>query len=258
MNQVSKPNSQLQKSEGKPQHVLLNPPAFTHEYKVVHNEVLTQIMKSITHLNWSVPDQNTLTVLVTEVSKSIREKYKTIRVEEISTAFANGIRGEYGEFMGLSVITFEKFIIAYLASNYRTELGKSMPVAELPSPSKELTRQDRIKWAMKAFSEFRESGHYNDLGNIVYTFLDSEKLIPFTVQEKFGILEEARKQEYSRFQNPASPQEARKFNKLIEGLMTNNDTILPFSKKIALNRFFRMLIENDQELTFSNSQSSQL
>jgi hypothetical protein len=250
MNQLANSNSTLEKSKGKYQHVLLNPPAFTFDYRTVHNEVLTQIMKSVTHLNWSVPDQNTLAVLVTEVSKAIVEKYKTLRKEEISTAFAKGIRGEYGEFMGLSVITFEKFIISYLASDYRSELGKTVPKAEIPGPSKEVTRQDKINWAQKAFKEFQQSGFYNDLGNIVYIFLDSEKLIPFTTKEKFEILEEARRQEYARLQNPATPHEARKFNKLIEALIDSNDAILPLSRRIALNKYFRILVDSEQELTF--------
>lgn len=254
--------NELAKSSNAPQHqvahVLLNPPAFRENYDDVKDYVLAQFIKSITHLGWKLPSDDDVKILTGELTDSIINDYKTIRREEIAIAFAKGIRGEYGEFFGISVVTFEKFIIGYLASDYRAELGKTMPKAELSAPSKELTRHDRIQWAQKAFKEFKESGFYNDLGNIVYLFLDSEKLIPFTTKEKFEILEEARKQEYARLQNPATPHEARKFNKLIEALIDNNEAILPISRRIALNRYFRMLVENDQELIFANSQSSHI
>jgi len=229
------------------QHVLQNQPAFLEDYKTVHNEVLAQVMKSITHLGWAVPDQQTMTILVSEISNSIRKDYKQLRVGEISNCFSKGIRGEYGEFFGVSVVTFEKFIIGYLVSDYRANLGKTLPVAALPEPSKELTRENRIEFAQKAYEKYKIKGFYDDLGNIVYAFLDSEGLIPFTPKEKFEMVELARAEEYKRLQNPLSVEEARRFNIQIEALMASNEKVIPRSKKIALNKYFEQIFSLESE-----------
>jgi hypothetical protein len=240
------------------QHVLQNQPAFLDDYKSVHNEVLAQVMKSITHLNWNVPEQSAMTILVSEISNSIRNNYKQIRTDEISICFAKGIRGEYGEYMGLSVVTFEKFIMGYLASDYRANLGKTLPKAEPPAPSKELTRQNRIDFAQKAYEKYKTGVFYDDLGNIVYAFLDSEGLIPFTPSEKFEMLDQARQEEYKRLQNPLSVEEARRFNIQIEALMNGNEKIIPRSKKIALNKYFEKLFKSGSEtIPFENSPITQ-
>ena len=231
-------------------HVLQNHPAFLDEYSKVKDIVLAQVIKSITHLNWKLPNDDDMDILINEITTSIQNNYKQLRKEEIDYCFAKGIRGEYGEFMGMSVVTFEKFIIGYLASPYRAQLGKTIPKAEIAAPSKEITRQGRIDFALAAFSKFKESGYYNDLGNIVYDFLDSEKLIPFSTPEKYEMLEEARQEEYRRLQNPLSMAEAKKFNKQIEELMESNSKIIPKSKRIALNRYFKRLQSCNQELTF--------
>ncbi|MBB5621597.1 hypothetical protein HDE69_002658 [Pedobacter cryoconitis] len=226
-------------------HVLQNQPAFMDDFNTVYDEVLKQVVKSINHLGFKLPGDADLDVLVHEITKSIRSTYKQLRKEELEICFANGIRGVYGEFMGLSVVSFEKFIIRYLASDYRIKLGKTLPKAELPSPSRELTRQDRINFAQKAYEKFKIAGSYDDLGNIIYNFLDSEKLIPFTTPEKFGILEQARQKEYQRLQNPASMEESRKFNKQIESLMSDHGHLIPKAKKIALNVFFKNLLSKE-------------
>jgi len=261
MNELTTTNNGLSVSKNEVQHVLQNQPAFLQDFNSVYNEVLAHVVKSFNHVGFRLPEKKEMDLLINEVTTSIQTNYKTLRKEEISTAFAKGIRGEYGEFMGLSVVSFEKFIIGYLASDYRANLGKTLPAAELPAPSKELTRQDRIDFAKIAFEKFKQTGYYNDLGNIVYAFLDSEKLIPFTTPEKFEMLEEARKAEYARLQNPLSVHEARRFNIEIEGLINSNEKIIPQSKRIALNRYFKRLQTGGLELVFAenpNSQTTQL
>lgn len=237
-------------------HILLNKPAFKEEFDFVYNEVLAQVEKSIVHLGWKVPNDTDMELLVNEITTSIRNDYKQLRTEEISMCFAKGIRGEYGDFMGMSIVTFEKFIIGYLNSQYRINLGKTLPRPEEKATPKELTRQDRIDFALKAFQAFKEKGFYNDLGNIVYAFLDSEKLIPFTAKEKFETLEIARQEEYQRLSNPLSSAEASKFNKQIEELISGNESIIPKSKRIALNTYFKRLVDNHFELSFNQSETS--
>ena len=228
-------------------HVLSNPPAFKENISDVKEYILGQLIKSVNHLGWKLPEDNDVKLLVNEIAGSIVRDYKQIRKAEIGIAFSKGIRGEYGEFMGLSVVTFEKFIIGYLASDYRAALGKSLPVAEMPAPTKELSREDRMEWAKTAYETFKEKGFYDDYGNQIYEFLDKEGLIPFTPSEKFELLDQARQEEYRRLQNPLSVKEAREFNKQIEALMTDNQKLLPRTKKLALNKYFQILLKSGSE-----------
>ncbi|WP_316778327.1 hypothetical protein [Pedobacter antarcticus] len=234
--------------DGSPQrHVLLNEPAFKKEITFVFNTVRASVAKCFIELNAAQMSANELNFMINELTKKIRDRYKSIRTEEIPTAFSNGVRGEYGEYYGLNLITFEKFIMGYLVSDYRSNLGKTLPKAEIPSPPKELTKQDRIDFAQKAYDKYKIAGFYNDLGNIIYDFLDFEKLIPFTTPEKFEMLDQARQEEYKKLQNPLSVEEARRFNIQIEALMSSNDKIIPRSKRIALNRYFKILLQQETE-----------
>ena len=247
MNELTKTNIGIAITKNEVQHVLQNQPAFLEPFDDIYNEVLGHILKSINHLGWSIPDKTNLQVIVTELTNSIQNFHKPLRKDEIGICFAKGIRGEYGEFYGASVVTFDKFITAYLLSDYRANLGKTLPKAELPAPSRELTRQDRIDFAQKAYEKYKITGFYNDLGNIVYDFIDSEKLITFTPSEKFEMLDQARQEEYKRLQNPLSVQEARRFNIQIEALMTDNSKIIPQSKRIALNTYFKNIFDLKEE-----------
>lgn len=228
-------------------HVLQNEPAFLKEFNDVYDVVLAQIVRSVNHLGWTLPNDDDLIVLVNEITTSIQANHKPLRTDEIATCFAKGIRGEYGEFYGINVVTFDKFITSYLLSDYRASLGKSLPKAELPPPSRELTRQDRIDFAQKAYEKYKITGFYDDLGNIVYEFLFRDGLINFTDEEKDLILGQARTEEYNRLKNPLSVDEARLFNKQIEALMSSNEKIIPRARKISLNKYFGILFNSKSE-----------
>jgi len=248
MKEISKTNNGLIVPKQEVQHVLQNQPAFLESFDDVYDIVLGNVVKSFNHLTWSIPNDTDLIILVTEITNSIQTNHKPLRKDEIQTCFAKGIRGEYGEYFGLSVVSFDKFIAAYLVSDYRANLGKTLPVAALPAPSREITHEKRIEFAQKAYQKYKTTGFYDDLGNIVYAFLDSEKLIPFTPKEKFEMVEQARAEEYKRLQNPLSVEEARRFNIQIEALMASNDKVIPRSKKIALNKYFEQLFKSESEI----------
>ena len=256
MNQLSRTQQDVSKDDAKPQHVLLNPPAFTQEYKIVHNETLTQIMKSVTHLNWSVPDQNTLTILVSELSKAIIEKYKTLRIAEISTAFAKGIRGEYGDFMGLSVVTFEKFIKLYLASDYRADLGKSIPKVEATEPAKEPTREERFDLfvfnALNAFNGYQASKDISLVGSSIYLFLRRLNLFAYSEQEQEEFISQAQKEVIAHLQMKKNTVLDKNLRNQIERQLsapeTLEQTIILQAQRLGLYAYFQTLIIEQGDL----------
>lgn len=233
-------------------HVLAQAPAFRDEKIEVFTIVQAAVAKAYADLNFKVPEQKDKEYIINELTDNIRKNYRTIRTKEIPVAFAKGVRGEYGEFMGLSIVTFEKFIQGYINSPYREELGKSLPLLSPPAREKVLTRQDRIDFAKAAFDKFKFHDFYNDLGNIVYNFLDSEGMIPFTSKEKFEVMNLVREREYKRLSSPITRQEKRDFEKHINKLVESNDPIIPSAKRECLNRFFAKLKAEGKELEFSD------
>lgn len=247
---------EIQKSEhgtflrNRADHILANPPAFSLEKKTVFQIVQISVAKCYADLNWKAPSDADKSYLINELTDNIRSRYKSLRAEEIPIAFSRGIRGEYGEFMGLSVITFEKFISEYLNSQFRIDLGKSMPKAIEQRTEVNLTREDRIAFANQAFAKFKVDDFYNDLGNIVYDFLDSEGLITFTAKEKFEIMEQVRKREYDKLQNPTSSREKKQFDDAITKLIEGNDSIIPHAKRECLRLYFLDLKSKNLEIPF--------
>lgn len=86
----------------------------------VKRYLLAIISKTMFH-NGQKIDEDTKFLLVEEFYKEIENtpKFKNLTAKEIEVAFHKGVRGEYGEFYGLSVVTFTKWIKSFLESEYR-------------------------------------------------------------------------------------------------------------------------------------------
>src|ERR1700742_1643003 len=82
----------------------------------VFNMVLISVAKAFADLNTKSLDPKERDYMVNELTDNIIARYPAIRINEIPVAIANGIRGKYGEFYGLSVVAFERFIEQYLLS----------------------------------------------------------------------------------------------------------------------------------------------
>src|SRR5690349_2814087 len=97
--------SQLAKIENNP---LFQPNALNSVKEDLFKVVNAAIAKCYADLNFKVPDDPSY--LVNEVTDSIMERFPSMRIAEVPVAFANGIRGKYGEYFGLCVVSFEQFI----------------------------------------------------------------------------------------------------------------------------------------------------
>lgn len=227
--------------------MLQNQPAFLDDYKEVHNEVLAQVMKSITHLNWNVPEQSAMTILVSEISNSIRNNYKQLRKDEIATCFSKGIRGEYGEFMGLSVVTFEKFIMGYLASDYRATLGKTLPVAHIeqraePTPAEQW--DNFVKRLCVIYAEYLKGTRVHPSeASFCYTVLKRNGFLKLDQQRKEKIQQKA----FNQIKTETDPKNAlnipekRKMNAAYEQLLSksgDDSRVINRAKALGLYEWF--------------------
>jgi hypothetical protein len=96
----------------------------------VFNAVLTGVARAFADLNVKDISEQDRDYLVNELADNIIKHYPAIRLPEIALAFWLGVRGTFGEFFGLSVVTFERFIHNYLLSEKRTQLVKDMPAPD--------------------------------------------------------------------------------------------------------------------------------
>lgn len=171
-------------------HPLLQPNAMQAAKEEVFNAVNASIAKCYVHLNFKIPDDTEY--LVNEVTDAIIEKFPSMRTVEIPTAFAKGIRGEYGEFFGLCVVTFEKFVAGYLDGPDRKQLVDERNKLQIKA-SKEPTPAEKFNTAkglcLDAYENIKAGKPVGITGTAVYTFLNKLELID--PDYKKGMLKEA-------------------------------------------------------------------
>ena len=158
----------------------------------VFNAVLVSIAKAFADMNMKDTSENDRDYLVNELTDNIIKHYPSIRLSEIPDAISLGIRGKYGEFFGLSVVTFEKFIEQYLLSEKRTELVKQLPQEHEQKVPDLQTQFDTAKYnVLQALWRKMNGKDVEVISSSVYSFLDRLKLLPFTGSEKYDMMADA-------------------------------------------------------------------
>jgi len=159
--------------------VMSRPNALQVHENELFNAVNISVTKCFADLNREVPPQNNMNYLVNEVTNSILNKFPGLRLQEIPVCFAKGIRGEYGEFYGLSVISFEQFIEGYIHSPERQEAAKThYKQLEQKTEPTAYEKFDTAKHlTIEAFMTVKNNGQPMITGATVYAFLDQIGLI---------------------------------------------------------------------------------
>lgn len=176
------------------QQVLLQPSARNCGKEHVFDAVRVAVAKAFADLNYKKITTEERDYLLNELTKSIMERYPSIRISEIPDAIARGIRGHYGEYFGLSVITFEKFIAAHLASEQRLMALQSLPPPpELPRPAPTADEQFNTMLQNTLMAQQRKAAgkDYESMAPIVYDFLTRLKLLHYTNAEKYDMMADA-------------------------------------------------------------------
>lgn len=239
-------------------HLLLNEPAFKRPDKYNHNIILVAVLKSYTDLRWEKPSINDINVMVNEIKFAINNRYKGIRIEEIPDVFADGIRKVYGDFMGLSIVTFEMFIMGYLESIKRKNLALTIPKKDLV---KEPTLQERFtvasKNAMDAYLAFQAKADISLVAPAVYRFLRGIKLFQYTDEEQEEFMSEAKQQTITHLNNKKATT-VDKFKRMdigrvlenlnLEENKTLNEKVVIQAQRLGLYSYFQTLMMEESDL----------
>jgi hypothetical protein len=240
---------------------LLKPNVLAVVRSELFNAVNASIAKCYADLNFKVPEDPTY--LVNEVTDSILKNYPSMRLQEIPEAFAKGIREEYGKYFGLCVISFEKFIEGYLASEDRLKLVEQknrLLIEEKTEPTAEDKFMTAKALCIQAYENVKVNRPIGLTALTVFTFLNNLEMID--KEFKAGIMKNALDLVIQDKELEASfctdINRRRILNAELELLRDNiaKDIItkeqyaevVKTAKRIALNNYLRNLIMDDTDL----------
>lgn len=260
MNQLTKSNSAIgiPKSEiSHPWAILKQSPVRKVTKREVFNIVLISVAKSFADLNIKSLDQADRDYLVNELTDNVIARYPAIRINEIPVAIANGIRGKYGEFYGLSVISFERFVEQYLLSEERVQAVRSLPAPEFAKRVPDKDEQFALAKSntLMALQRKQANKAIASMASSVYDFLDKLKLLQFSKDEKYDMMADACRELVGELkfklltapghQRIALRRDADAYTKaLTGGALTDEQkqNVVRISKRLALDAFLQQVI----------------
>lgn len=90
-----------------------------------------------------------LSFIASELSIILEEKYGFLSMEEVKIALDNGVKKAYGEYYGLSVITFLDWIAAYVTSQERRRAMEEIERNRQPQEDPETTGRKNLLAAIR-------------------------------------------------------------------------------------------------------------
>ncbi len=137
---------------------------------------------------FQTPDENDLAIITAKLTSDLFESYRYLTCGEVSLCFELGAKGEYGEFMGLNMRTFTRWLKAYKTSDFRYRLvvdREQKRQAALPPVSEAYNREREERMLQNAFRHYR-AGYPIDqlLPARVYRILQDRGLIADSPADK--------------------------------------------------------------------------
>lgn len=128
---------------------------------VAKSRLMDIVSKTEFELGYKASDAKHMAMMCNALLEEIKTSFKSIRIDELVIAFKNGARGEFGEFFGLSVVTFNKWINGHQISEKRREALKSIRDAEkveVKQPSKQEALKMFLEMWVRRYTEYKKSG----------------------------------------------------------------------------------------------------
>lgn len=214
------------------------------------------ISKAFFDCRYAVPQPMEFKIMVDGLYKDVSNCASTLTIEEINICFRNGCGKVYGEFTGLSNATFRNWLHKFIASPERQSAIKKQQEFLTPPP-KILTEKEKDellnKGVLALFEDFKKKGSVLDIGGISYDYLDKIGLLRLSKARKLEIKSEA--QSKLEIEAERKKQSAKGFVDLRDAIKQldaikdgSSDKIKFECKRIALNNYFKELVENGFDL----------
>lgn len=263
MNQIIKINPDGVDPMRVRENILLKPNVLSEHENEVFRTVQSAVARCYADLNQRIPDAQQNEYLLNQLTDNVLQNFPSLRLAEIPLAFAAGIRGQYGEYFGLSVISFEQFLIGYLASEQRAKLVEDkhrLMIEERTEPTAEEKFNTGKQLCMDAFERVKKQRPIGLSELTVFTFLNDLQLIDKSY--KIGIMTQAMEQllldKEREIVNCMDIHKRRILNAALEALRDNvakdmltvdqYEQVKQTAKRISLGNYFQDLILNEEEL----------
>ena len=138
-------------------------------------------------VGFQIPAISDITLLTAKLATDLLESYASLSVEEVELCFELGARGQYGDFAGLNLRTFHRWLRIYKTSEARyrlvTRRETTRAALHATTPGHKRACEDRL--LQKAFATYRERRDFDRLLPVhLYGLLQERGLIADTPEEK--------------------------------------------------------------------------
>lgn len=173
---------------------------------------------------------------------------------EVYNAMLIGATGEYGEWAGLSNNTYRKWLRGFVTCPKRlSALSYNSRLLKAQEEKKDMTEEDNDRImssaCLKAFDSYLLEGKVDDIGNSLFDYMWRKKIIRFTQERKDVFRALALEVIHSNIMIGVTlgniPVKERL--KQLENYKDDSEVTV-IAKKIALNTFFKELIEIGHQL----------
>jgi len=180
--------------------------------------------------------------------------YASLTLEEIKIAVLRGVRGKYGDVMGINIRMLCRWLDTYIEEDKVPVLKQLGSIKKHEKKEKQVTEEEKKYWhsvwlykCLEAYETYKTNGQNNfiDLNNALYNYIRYEmRLVDLTEQEVYDIWIKAKelyKQEHS-LENARSFGQKVQFRAVLEKLAlqdkSENEKIKNRARKIALTNLF--------------------
>lgn len=215
------------------------------------NHFKKMITKSYITSRYATPEPYEMEMIIDETMKMAKDRYGSLREDEVEIAFSRGVTREYGDFKGLSFPTFIDFIKGYMKEESRIKLTKPVEAASGP-PSMEEQFAVAKQNALKAFEDFKKQNDIHLVAPVTFRFLRYLKLIVLAKEESESILKEAKQRVLTDLRMKQSGTTDKNLYKEIENQIGSEATMEEKSKfeaqRLALYTYFQQLMLEETDL----------
>ena len=155
--------------------------------------ITSQIVQSYIMVGYQTYNEKDICVLTAKLSSDLQESYPYLHRGEIVICFELGAKGEYGDYTGVNLRTFCKWLKAYKTSDLRYRMIKQIEqekeVKALPAVSREYNEQKMNQLIIRRFHEYKNRPDLEiPFASILYQELQSRGFIRNSLEEKLSAM----------------------------------------------------------------------
>ena len=155
--------------------------------------ITSQIVQSYIMVGYQTYNEKDICVLTAKLSSDLQESYPYLHRGEIVICFELGAKGEYGDYSGVNLRTFCKWLKAYKTSDLRYRVIKQIEqekeVKALPAVSREYNEKKMNLLIIRRFHEYKNCPDLEiPLASILYKDLQSRGFIRNSLEEKLNAM----------------------------------------------------------------------